>query len=130
MPITHPKITTPKYEVTLLEEGIVADFIKSGAVMEPGDVAALKNHNFETAGNKPYVILVTPGELVTFTKEARELAASKDFIEAAMAKALLIDSIGNKIMGNFYLRVNKPYIKTKIFSDKEKAMSWLRAFIK
>ena len=130
MAAVQNKILTSKYEVVLLEDGIVENFIKPGATMEPEDVTALKQHNFETAGNKPYVILVIPGELITFTKEARELAASKEFIEAAMAKALLINSIGNKIMGNFYLKVNKPYIKTKIFSDREKALTWLRSFIK
>ncbi|MBL7922116.1 MAG: hypothetical protein JNJ40_17510 [Bacteroidia bacterium] len=128
--MTSKKITTAKYEVTLLEDGIVENFIKSGAVMEEQDVTMLKQHNFEAAGQKPYVILVTPGELVTFTSEARQLAASKNFIEAARAKALLINSIGNKIMGNFYLKVNKPFIKTKIFSDREKALVWLRSIIK
>ncbi len=130
MSATTSKISTTKFDVTLLEDGIVENFIKSGAVMEIEDVTALKKHNFATAENKPYVILVVPGELVSFTSEARELAASKDFIEAAMAKALLINSIGNKIMGNFYLNVNKPYIKTKIFSDREKALLWLRSFLK
>ncbi len=124
------KISTAKFEVSLLEDGIVENYIKPGSIMEVEDVIAIKQHNFETAGKKKYGVLVTAGELASFSTEAREMAASKEFIEAAQAKALLIDSIAHKIIGNFYLRVNKPYIKTKIFSDRAKALSWLRGFLK
>lgn len=124
------KITTEKFEVTLLEDGIVEDHIKPGAIMEVDDIVAIKKHNYAQAGNKPYVILVTAGELTTFSKEARELAASKEFIDAALAKALLINSTAHRIIGNFYLKVNKPYLQTRIFSDRSKALIWLRSFIK
>lgn len=124
------KIITEKFEVTLLENGIVEDFIKAGVIIEAEDVTAIKKYNFQQAGNKPYVILVTGGDLITFSKEARELAASKEFIEAALAKALLINSTAYKIVGNFYLKVNKPYLQTRIFSDRTKALNWLRSFIK
>ncbi len=124
------KIITEKFEVTLLENGIVEDHIKPGVVMEVEDVTSLKKHNYTEAGNKPYAILVTAGDLITFSKEARELAASKEFIDAALAKALLINSTAHRIIGNFYLKVNKPYLQTKIFSDRTKALNWLRTFIK
>ncbi|MDP1800715.1 MAG: hypothetical protein Q8L81_05155 [Bacteroidota bacterium] len=130
MSASSKKITTEKFEVTLLEKGIVEDFIRPGVVMEVEDITSLKKHNYEQAGNKPYVILVTAGELISFSKEARELAASKEFIDAALAKALLINSTAHRIIGNFYLKVNKPYLHTRIFSDRTKALNWLRTFIK
>jgi len=128
--LTDNKISTAKFEVTLLEDGIVENFIKPGAIMEVEDLKIIKQYNFELSGKKMYCVLVTAGELASFSTEAREMAASKEFIEAAQAKALLIDSVAHKIIGNFYLRVNKPFIKTKIFSDRAKALSWLRGFLK
>ncbi|MBA2613995.1 MAG: hypothetical protein H0U95_18675 [Bacteroidetes bacterium] len=123
------KITTQKCEVTFLEEGIVENYIKPGIVVEAVDLEELKKISSELAGNKPYVIIVTSGELASFSKEARELSASKSFITNAVAKAIVVDSIAKKIIGNFYLRVNKPYLPTKLFSDRAEALTWLRSII-
>ncbi len=123
------KIITSKFEVTLLEDSIIENYIKAGIVIEVEDLEELKKISAELAGHKPYVILVTSGELASFSKEARELSASKAFITNAKAKAIVVDSIAKKIIGNFYLKVNKPYLQTKLFSEKEKALQWLRTFV-
>lgn len=124
------KIITSKFEVTLLEDSIVESYIKAGIVVEIEDLQELKKISSELASHKPYVILVSSGELASFSKEARELSASKNFITNARAKAVVVDSIAKKIIGNFYLKVNKPYLQTKLFSDKTEALSWLRGFVK
>lgn len=123
------KIITLKFEVSLLEDGVVENYIKPGNIVEAEDLEELKKISSELAGYKPYVILVTSGELASFSKEARELSASKAFITNAKAKAIVVDSIAKKIIGNFYLNVNKPYLQTKLFSEKEKALQWLRTFV-
>ncbi len=124
------KIITSKFEVTLLEDSIIENYIKAGIVVESEDLEELKKISSELAGHKPYVILVSTGELASFSREARELSASKTFITNARAKAIVVDSIAKKIIGNFYLKVNKPYLQTKLFSDKAEALSWLRGFVK
>jgi hypothetical protein len=124
------KIITEKFEVTLLEENVIENYIKPGIVVEAEDLIELKKISSELAGNKPYVILVTSGELVSFSKEARELSASKAFITNALAKGIVVDSTAKKIIGNFYLKVNKPFLQTKLFSEKEKALKWLITFVK
>ncbi|MBA3680204.1 MAG: hypothetical protein H0W73_03315 [Bacteroidetes bacterium] len=125
----HKKVITSNFEVTLLEDGIVENYIRSGIVVEAEDLEELKKISSEVVGNKPYVILVTSGELASVSKEARELSASKTFITNALAKAIVVDSIAKKIIGNFYLKVNKPYLQTRLFSDREKAILWLRTFV-
>lgn len=127
--IEPKKITTSKFEVTLLENGIVENYIKAGIVVEAEDLEELKKISSDLAGHKPYMILVTSGELASFSKEARELSASKAFITNAEAKAIVVDSIAKKIIGNFYLKVNKPYLQTRLFSDREKALEWLKGLI-
>ncbi len=123
------KISTEKFDVTLLEDGIVENYIRSGMLIEAEDLVLLKKISSEIAGNKPYVLLIVTGELATYTKEARELSASKAFIDKAVAKAVLIESIAQKIIGNFYLKVSKPYLQTRLFSDREKAIDWLKSIM-
>jgi hypothetical protein len=59
-----------------------------------------------------------------------QLISAKDYSDKAIAKALLIENLGHRLVGNFYMRVIKPAMKTKIFTDREKALEWLREVIK
>lgn len=127
---THQKVVTEKFEITLLEKGIIENHVFPQITIDAADILEIKKYNLAFAQNDPYVVLVTSGHLSGVTKEAMELSAGKDFAKETMAKALLIESTGHKIVGNFYIRVKKPYIKTKIFSDRAKALTWLRSFIK
>lgn len=127
---SSPTISMDKFDVTLLEEGIVENVVKPGAVMDMEDILKLKTLNSSITNGRRYCILVTAGYLSTITKEARELSASAEFSVSTIAKALLVSSSGQRMVGNFYLQVNKPSIKTKLFSDREKALNWLREELK
>lgn len=124
------KIIKDKYEITLIEKGIVETFMLPNSIIDTTDILEMKDHNLQLCENKPYVMLITSGHLAYTTKEARELTASKDFSQLTMARALLTDSIGHKLVANFYLKVNRPHVKTKLFSDRENALMWLRTFTK
>ncbi len=124
------KITTNKYEITLIEKGIVETYMLPNSIIDAADIHEMKNYNLQLCENTPYVMLLTSGHLSDTTKEARELSARKDFSQLTLARALLTNSIGHKIVANFYLRVNVPHVKTKLFSDREKALTWLRTFLK
>lgn len=98
----------------------------SGENIEVEDFYELSRVNYHLVKSKPYTVLATAEELTSFSAEARELVASEKFAGVAIAKALLISGLSQRIVGNFYIRVNKPHIKTKLFTDREEAISWLR----
>ena len=125
MPVTH-RIELDKITVTVLEPGIIENFVKSGVTVEREDIVELKKQNISVSGNKHYAVLVTTGALSTITKEARELAASKEYAMTTKAKAIVVESLGQRIVASFYIRINKPYIRTKLFSDRNSALTWLR----
>jgi len=119
-------IELKKIRIQRLEEGIVENYFLSGESIEIADFRELRKENLKLMGETPYTVLVTAEELTSFTREAREFVASKEYAGITIAKALLISGLGQRIIGNFYMQVNKPYIKTKLFSDRQKAMDWLR----
>jgi len=41
------------------------------------------------------------------------------------ATAILINTLANKVLTDFYIRVFKPSVPTKVFNDEEKALKWL-----
>jgi hypothetical protein len=119
-------IDLDKFNLTLVEAGIIENYIKPGVLIEAADAWELKRQNLLLAEQKEYCVIVVSGHLSSVSKEAREVVASREFVVKTKAKALIVDSLGHRIVGNFYLSVNKPYIKTKIFSDRSEALKWLR----
>ena len=45
------------------------------------------------------------------------------------ADAFVIYSLSQKILANFYLRINKPERPTKFFNSKEEALVWLKQYM-
>lgn len=119
-------IKTHKIKAILIEDCIIENKITENSCIDVYDVIAIKQENLKLANGKKYAVLVTPGQYSTITKEARELVSSYEFTIDTIAKALIVNSLAHRIIGNFYIKVNKPFIKTQIFTDKEKAIIWLR----
>jgi hypothetical protein len=42
-----------------------------------------------------------------------------------MAFAILIDSSVSRVVGNFFLGINKPAVPTKLFTNEKEAVKWL-----
>lgn len=108
-----------------LKGNILENIVHDNVNIEVEDVREIKELNLSLSDNKPYAILVDSGMMTSISAEARKLSASKEFQINTIAKALFVRSVGHRLVGNFYIKINKPHIKTKIFADREKAIDWL-----
>ena len=122
----NQEIHIEKASTCLLEDGILQITFKSGKLIQPEDLWEIKRIDEQLTGNKPYTVLVQAEELTNFSVETRQLTASKEFKGLTIAKALLFEGLAQRIIVNFYMKVNMPYTKTKAFSEREKALEWLR----
>lgn len=113
----------------MIEPGLIENYIKPGVNIDVSDAWEIKKSNLELTNGNSYAVLVVSGHLSSITKGAREVVASRQFVGKTIAKALLVDSLGHRIVGNFYLTVNKPLITTRVFTDREVALHWLRSQI-
>ncbi|MCW3070417.1 MAG: hypothetical protein JWO44_307 [Bacteroidetes bacterium] len=123
------KITTRTAELSYdANSRILRIKIIEGSEIELAD--ALQNHEATKilTKNERHLVLVDGRVNLSVSREARNYAASKDH-EGAIASAMIITSTANKLIGNFYINVNKPVIPTKIFSSEEKAIEWLEGFL-
>ncbi|MBA2613401.1 MAG: hypothetical protein H0U95_15660 [Bacteroidetes bacterium] len=64
----------------------------------------------------------------TFTKEAREFIASDEVSKVVKADALIIRGIALAIIGNGYLKINKPKRPTRLFTNADVGLKWLKQF--
>ena len=72
-----------------------------------------------------FAVLTDASNFFSTTSELRQLLASKEFTDLRFATAIVTQSIANKIIGNFFIKVNKPASPTKLFSSEELALEWL-----
>ena len=62
-------------------------------------------------------------------RAARVYVTSQEAAGLVSATALLVASPVSRMVGNFFLRVNKPPYPTKLFTSEAKAIEWLKGFI-
>jgi hypothetical protein len=60
------------------------------------------------------------------TKEAGDFMASEKRSEKILAEALCVNSAALRFKANFYFKVKKPHIKTRVFATEKQALEWLR----
>jgi hypothetical protein len=120
------EIITSGFEARILEEGVVENILKEGVTLDAQMAWDIKSSNMQLMGGKKYKVLLKAHYLSEVTREAREIVASEKFTMDTIAMALMAESTGHRIVGNFFLTINKPVTKTALFTDQEKAMNWLR----
>lgn len=116
--------------LTVHDDGFAELLIKNEAVYDAKDI--LDGKRFATEylpGKKIYFLLELEGEAYT-TKEARELAASSEHATHHGAIAICSNRLPYQLLGNLYIRINKPKAPTRFFSNRNDAVKWLRAQMK
>ncbi len=79
---------------------------------------------------KPYPILKIPGKYSSIDNDARKFISSAEGMQFSAAEALVTSYLPHRIIGNFYMSVNKPVKPTAFFEDEENAVNWLKQFNK
>lgn len=59
-------------------------------------------------------------------KEVLQYLSDNTYNQYQVAVAVVINNLALKILANFYMKVFKPKVNTKIFDSEEKAMQWLK----
>ncbi|MFI5151009.1 MAG: hypothetical protein ACHQRM_14835 [Bacteroidia bacterium] len=65
------------------------------------------------------------GEHTAPDHEAREYSTTGDRAYNRRADAFVIHSLSQRLVANFYLKVNKPKVPTHFFSEEKDAVEWL-----
>ncbi len=117
------------YYIFLRKDGIMQLQFKDGF---SGDVEDARNmiETFKQLKTTEKVLaLVIYKDDNTFTKETREYIASDEVSKTVRADALVIKGLALRIIGNGYLRINRPKRPTRLFNDPETALRWLEQFL-
>jgi len=74
----------------------------------------------------PLPLLCDLTNVVKMTQECRQHFAGPEHAKTFSKAALIVTSPISRIIGNFFLGLNKPLKPTKLFTSKEEALKWLK----
>ncbi len=75
--------------------------------------------------NLPVLKLIDMRLNCSIEKKAQEFIISSEIKNQTMARAILKGSVLNKVVVNFFIKINKPETPTRIFTNYEEAYGWL-----
>jgi hypothetical protein len=117
---------TPLADVHLRDDGVLSIVIKPVDSITVEDVKEIVQKVGEHGGGRQFRNLITLPEFVTIGFDIREYSASEDRHKYTIADAFLLNSFAMQVVGNFYINFHKPKKPTKLFTNEEKALKWLR----
>lgn len=79
-------------------------------------------------GDNCFPLLIKVDKYTLPSAEARRFIAQADANPYAKAEAYVISDLPQKIVSNFFLKFDKPARPTKIFTNEEEALEWLKQF--
>lgn len=116
-------------KIQLLDNGIVELHSNDDTVYDVDMIKEVVNEIGNLTGGKKCKQITIAGIYTSVTKEGRDFMASDEAVKFTIAEAFVIQSLAQRILGNFFLKFNRPKVPTKIFTDKQKAELWLNSIV-
>ena len=119
------KTELDKVFTELLKPNIVLVTVKDNSVIDIEEIIAIKKINLELVGNLNYGLIIETGEFTSISNEARTMMTTKEIEENRIAIAIIIHHLPQRLLANFFLRINNPAVPAKIFSNRDSALMWI-----
>jgi hypothetical protein len=81
------------------------------------------------ANGKARPLLADIREMKSISKEVRNFFANDEQVKMITASALIVGSPVSRLIGNFFLGLNKPNIPVRLFDSEEEAVEWLQGYM-
>lgn len=108
-------------------DGVMYGQYKPNVTIDLDAAKQIARDRLKLSNDKDYPSLVLISQVNNVTKEARDYFSTGDGVKHMKKMALLTNSPIGRMVGNFYLTINKPTIPTKLFTSKEDALTWLKS---
>ena len=120
-------LTHPRFRMWLRPDGIVQLTWAQRVDIGLEDATAAIQALAEITGGRRSPLLVDLHDSGTVSRPARvELARRNDVVTAV---ALVVGTPLSRMVGNFFLSVNRPAYPIRLFADETSALAWLQSFV-
>jgi len=102
---------------------------KAGPKIDLSAAKTILNERLEFTNYKSVPVLVIDSGLVSMDKQARDFLSSDEAIRGIRASAIISSSVVNSMLVNFILKISRPNLPVKVFTDLSAAENWLNSFV-
>lgn len=126
MKIPKNAIEVTCFHTWMGEDGIVRTKIKPGSEVsvEHARENSIAVNSLYTG--KKFPLLIDSRGIKSMTKDARNHFTTKGRETYTTAFAIVIDSMLSRVIGNFFMGINKPAVPTRLFDNERDAEIWLK----
>lgn len=121
------KIDLSGASVSLRSDGIIEFFIQHNHTLQVEEAKSIVHATAQVGGGKKFPLLIRAGNYALVDTEVRKYAASPEANQYTVCSAILVSNLAQKLLGNAYIKFNKPPTPTKLFTDEQQAIQWLYA---
>lgn len=114
------------YYTWMGEDGVARTQVKAGSEVILEDAQENSNAVNGLVGPPTYSLVIDTRKIKSISKEARDFFSMRGRESRVFAFAILVDSPLSKIIGNFFMGLNKPRVPVKLFTKEEKAIDWCK----
>ena len=115
-----------EYVEIWIEDGIIFEVFKPGTTINLEAGKKVVADRLKISNGKTMPLFVDMRQLLSINKETRRYMASQDALHYLSAGAFLVKSTINRMAFNAFRIISKPPIPTKGFTNREKALNWLK----
>jgi hypothetical protein len=114
--------------VLLRKDGIVEVRVANDYVCTVESERAVTNAIASLGNGSPSLVLRITGENTSIESGVRAFLASDEAQQNLIADAIVVSSLPQRVLWNFYLRINRPKKPARIFNTEKEAVDWLLRF--
>lgn len=111
------------------EDGIVRIIHLPNAEVTLADAQETMAAYMKLYKGKRLPLFVDTKTIRSLSREARLHYASEQAQAVANAVAIIVGTPVSKVLGNFYLGLNKPLLPTRLFTSDDEALEWLKGYV-
>jgi hypothetical protein len=126
---TERSVIAGNQRIWLDDEGIVHAESQPGTEQARAEAEACVASIWEVGGRRTRPVLVDLRRVKAMHRGARTYYAGAETARTQSAAALLVGSPLTRVIGNFFMGLNKPLIPTRLFTSEPEAMAWLSGFV-
>jgi hypothetical protein len=121
------QIEIPEAFMRLRSDGLVHVYYKENTTLDVELQTRMVALYWQLTNNQKANFIFEADEGFFLTKEARENSIQLESHTPVKASAVIVTNLASRIVANFFIKMNKPKIKYKLFGTVEEAAKWLKS---
>ena len=124
--MTRREVTTRVMRTWLGEDGILRTVILPGYEIDAKAAEEIWKVHQEILGSRALYSFVDARRLSFASCEARAVVRRRQRQRDIRALAVVVGSPVSRLIGSFFLKLDKPVFPTRLFTDEADAIAWLK----